>query len=359
LQEEHRGKKDQIICKPKNGKGFKSSDGNIGQRPLKEAIFIENIESKEKGTVCEDADKGEERKAIHETNVPSVEGVRPRPVQELVELCKVQGWNIGWDVAKSRIIQLGCSEFHTAKAESDDLFFKKRYIAMRKAFLNAVIKISCLSSFDVRNYSDGLLCLTVNGATLIKFSEGYDPVSRRYCVATLVTWSKTLERIAKAIQTGDELNVKPCQLSFRTWLDRQNPISIGMAQKYVDQNGISWAVSAMPFFWSDSLDSAARSDKLDYVESSLSEMLLLGCRATVIVPQKDYGHIKNRMQSLDDERIIDECLEKMNVEIKKERDNLKGIREMVDVSMVHEPSERKARVFVYATNVNLVRNAKE
>jgi hypothetical protein len=132
-----------------------------------------------------------------------------------------------------------------------------------------------------------------------------------------------------------------------------------MAQKYVDQNGISWAVSAMPFFWSDSLDSAARSDKLDYVESSLSEMLLLGCRATVIVPQKDYGHIKNRMQSLDDERIIDECLEKMNVEIKKERDNLKGIREMVDVTMVHEPSERKARVFVYATNVNLVRNAKE
>lgn len=340
-----------------------SSNENSSQ-VLKKAANLENMQPKEKclNKKCINENNAEEIKKIKaplETNLVSIAGVEPLPIRELVELCKNQGWSIGWDVAKSRIMQLGYSEFKTEKGESDDLFFKKRHIAMRQAFLNAVIKISCLLSFDIKMYSDDSLYLFVKGATLMKFSEGYDSVSRRYYVATLVTWSKTLERVANSLLTGDELSVKPGQKTFASWLERQNPMHIGLAQKYIDQNGVCWAISAIPFSWSDSFNSDTRSKQLDYVESSLAEMLLLGCNVSAVVPQKDYLRIKKMLQSLADEHEIDECLSTMKVELKDVPEKVKGAREMIDVFMVHHPSKRKARVFVYATNVNLVRNAKD
>ena len=287
--------------------------------------------------------------------------VLPPAEKAIRDLCNRQKWCIGWDVENARIIQIGLAEFNVDGVSSrrDAAFFEKREDAVRRAIAEAMLKISCQLSFDVSDSSDGKTVVTIEGASLMTMSEGFNPNTGNYQVAVLLTWSKAFEKAARFTMAGKSYAMPLGKDSVRDWIAGLNPTMLVGSRKYIDYKGNCWLVGTTVFRWSDTLLMDERSRRMDRALAFAKEMLALGCHAEIVIDRSDYDLLMSEFRSLSKESVINRVLSELKFTVNSPVDRIRGEIELLDKMEKHPATGERVRVIVYGLTANLAANTKK
>ena len=284
---------------------------------------------------------------------------KPSPAEMAVRnLCERQKWCIGWDVANARIIQIGLSDFRVdgKNSRNDKAFFEKREDAVRRAILEAMLKISCQLSFDAVDTQGGKMVVTLDGASLMTMSEGIDPRTGKYQVAVLVTWSKAFEKAARFTMSGRPYAMPAGKGSVRDWIAGLNPTMLVGSRKYIDYKGNCWLVGTTVFRWSDMLLMDERSRRMERAMAFAKEMLAIGGHVEIIINRVDYDLLTSEFRSLTKESEINRILSGFHLEMKTDLKRIRGEKELLDRIVTHPATGERVRVIVYGLTAGLAAN---
>ena len=291
--------------------------------------------------------------AVHEEEICS-------PAEKAIRnLCARQKWCIGWDVANARVIQIGLAEFPCsgAKSRSDKAFFEKREDAVRRAFGEAMLKISCQLSFNVRALSADKVAVAVEGAALMTMSEGWNPATGNYQVAVLVTWSKAFEKAARFTLAGKPYAMPLGSDSVRDWIAKLNPSMMVGSRKFIDWKGNCWLIGTTAFRWSDTLLMDERTRRMDRAMCFVKEMLALGGYAEIVLNREDYDNLMAEFRSLSKESDINRLLAGIDLSVRTRQSLVRGEKELLDRVVTHPATGERVRVIVYGLTAGLAANA--
>ena len=221
----------------------------------------------------------------------------------LKQLCKERHWHDGWDSEKRRAFVIETAEFDCNDPANDPQFFIKREMAAKRAVLSA--KVTFIQTINQKMSAEELSELGVDdggnskenqmsavetmakmplfGATVIMQTESWDSSSGKYQLAILLCWSMELERMARAIATGEDVRLKPSanSLDIHDWLEKQDLATMIGPRQYVDKEGRRWflGVTARPY--SENLPSVKRRQNKNSVELFAQQMAAFSLFADV------------------------------------------------------------------------------
>ena len=275
------------------------------------------------------------------------------------DLCARQEWCIGWDVANARVIQIGLAEFPcpAAKSRSDKAFFERREDAVRRAFAEAILKISCQLSFNVCVLPADKIAVKVEGATLMTMSEGWNPATGNYQVAVLVTWSKAFEKAARFTLAGKPYAMPLGRDSVRDWIAKLNPSMMVGSRKFIDWKGNCWMIGTTVFRWSDTLLMDERTRRMDRALGFVKEMLALGGYAEIVLNREDYDNLMTEFRSMSKESDINRLLAGIDLSVRTRQNLVRGEKELLDRVVTHPATGERIRVIVYGLTAGLAANA--
>lgn len=329
---------------------------------------VENLAKKSiRSTVEKPVEETVVRKDEKPVEIPSEPMLAAEPEEEpcspaekaIRNLCARQKWCIGWDVANARVIQIGLAEFPcpVAKSRSDEAFFESREDAVRRAFAEAMLKISCQLSFAVRVLPADKVAVTVEGAALMTMSEGWNPATGNYQVAVLVTWSRAFEKAARFTLAGKPYAMPLGRDSVRDWIAKLNPSMMVGSRKFIDWKGNCWLVGTTAFRWSDTLLMDERTRRMDRAMGFVKEMLALGGYAEIVLKREDYDNLMTEFRSLSKESDINRLLAGIDLSVRTRQELVRGEKELLDRVVTHPATGESIRVIVYGLTAGLAANA--
>ena len=338
------------------------------QTPAHRPPAVENLDKKPVDAMVEKpAEETVEHKNENPVEIPSEPVLEAEPEEEscspaenaVRNLCKRQKWCIGWDVANARVIQIGLAEFPcpAGKSRSDETFFEKRENAVRRAFAEAMLKISCQLSFHVRALPADKVAVTVEGAALMTMSEGRNPATGNYQIAVLVTWSKAFEKAARFTLAGKPYAMPLGSDSVRDWIAKLNPSMMVGSRKFIDWKGNCWMIGTTAFRWSDTLLMDERTRRMDRAMGFVKEMLALGGYAEIVLNREDYDNLMAEFRSLAKESEINRHLAGIDLSVRTRQELVRGEKELLDRVVTHPATGERIRVIVYGLTAGLAANA--
>lgn len=193
--------------------------------------------------------------------------------------------------------------------------------------------------------------MPIFGSTVIRQAESWNDKTGLYQVAVMLTWSKKLERAARAIALGEKFDVEPGKKTVEEWLDAQNLAMMVGPRKYVDDCGDTWFLGVTARSYSDSLTSFKRQNNRDLAEMFAQQMAVF-CVYADVESQKI---ARQRADKIGDEKNnIDVVAESFSQMLKQSFSNktIRGMQELASKEVVHPISGEEMYVVVYGLNAS-------
>ena len=141
-------------------------------------------------------------------------------------------------------------KYEKAKQRYDEATTEMASLAKKAATLKGNAKLKSTSMVET------LAKAPLMGTAILLQAESWNAEEEQYEVATLLVWSKKLEKAATAIITGESYKLKPKEaLTVQQWLTKQELATMVGPRMYVDKDGERWfiGVYAMPYEGASSL----------------------------------------------------------------------------------------------------------
>jgi len=235
---------------------------------------------------------------------------------------------------------------------------KERYLAAQ-AELEALEKeISAFSGQERGKSSSQIATLSrmpLFGAVTVNQFESWDADSEQYKVALLVMWSKSTEKMSRAMITGEELVIPPGPETLQTWLNNQDWATVTGGRRFRDEQGDGWfiGVDARPVGSSSSSERQARglaemSAKKEVAMSLFSDMESKKTAETVMIE-------RTNAQGQDASEALGSYAASLRSSIKNR--SISGLQKLYGKKVTHPISGQKIYVSVYGMSSNTARKA--
>lgn len=193
------------------------------------------------------------------------------------------------------------------------------------------------------------------GAVTVNQFESWDDQSEQYKVALLVMWSKSSEKMARSMITGEALVIPPGPETLQAWLQKQDWATITGGRRFRDEKGDGWfiGVDARPVGASSSAERQARglaemSAKKEVAMSLYSDMESKKQAQTVLIE-------KTNKQGQD----ISEAAGSFTAHMRASLNNrsISGLQKLYGKKVTHPVSGQQIYVAVYGMSSNTARQA--
>jgi len=235
---------------------------------------------------------------------------------------------------------------------------KERYLAAQGE-LEALKKDIAAFQGQTRGKSSSqiatLASMPLFGAVIVNQFESWDSDSEQYRVALLVMWSKSTEKMARAMITGEDLIIPPGPITLQTWLNNQNWATMTGGRRFRDEHGDGWfiGVDARPIGSSSSSERQARglaemSAKKEVAMSLFSDMESKKRAETVMIE-------RTNAQGQDASQALGSYAESLRSSIQNR--SISGLQKLYAKKVTHPISGQKIYVAVYGMSSNTARKA--
>ncbi len=247
-----------------------------------------------------------------------------------------------------------------AKARFEEL--KKKYAEAQKVYKELQAKADRMQkSLKSKQTSSTtkMAKLPLFGATVLDQLESWDETTGRYKVAVIVTWSKALEKAARAIATGQEYASKPGPKSVNDWLADQDLGQMIGPRMYVDNEGNRWFLGVSSRRYTDSMNSSARERSRDLAEMSASQMAAFCVFADVESFKQARAVVETRGEAdeeSEEEDVAAESMAKKLSQVFKDK-KINGLQELVNDEAENRITGQTVWVKVYGINANDAKDA--
>ena len=247
-----------------------------------------------------------------------------------------------------------------AKARFEEL--KKKYAEAQKVYKELQAKADRMQkSLKSKQTSSTtkMAKLPLFGATVLDQLESWDETTGRYKVAVIVTWSKALEKAARAIATGQECASKPGPKSVNDWLADQDLGQMIGPRMYVDNEGNRWFLGVSSRRYTDSMNSSARERSRDLAEMSASQMAAFCVFADVESFKQARAVVETRGEAdeeSEEEDVAAESMAKKLSQVFKDK-KINGLQELVNDEAENRITGQTVWVKVYGINANDAKDA--
>jgi len=193
------------------------------------------------------------------------------------------------------------------------------------------------------------------GALVVNQFESWSEEEGRYRVALLVMWSKSTEKMARSMITGQELIIPPGPVTLQAWLNTQDWATMTGGRRFRDEHGDGWfiGVDARPIGSSASSERQARGlaemgAKKEVAMSLFADMESQKLAETVLVE-------RTNKQGQDTSEAMGSYAASLRSSIKNR--SISGLQKLYGKKVVHPISGQKMVVAVYGMSSNTARKA--
>lgn len=253
------------------------------------------------------------------------------------------------------------SEKHDKAAKERFAKLKAEYEAASKDFAALVEKADKLKG-ELQAKQESAISVMAKmplfGSTVILQTESWNDQSGVYQVAVMVTWSKTLERAARAIALGENLKTKPGKMSVNKWLRKQNLATMVGPRQYIDDKGNRWflGVTARPY--SENMQSVKRRKMKGLTEMFARQMATFCVFADVESNKQAVQAMEtrgNEEESVDN--VAESYAEKLSQGFAKK--TIRGMQKLASDEVTHPITGEEMYVAVYGLNASAASAALE
>lgn len=193
------------------------------------------------------------------------------------------------------------------------------------------------------------------GAVTVNQFESWDADSEQYKVALLVMWSKSTEKMARAMITGEKIVIPPGPVTLQTWLNNQNWATMTGSRRFRDERGDGWfiGVDARPIGSSSSSERQARglaemSAKKEVAMSLFADMESKKRAETVMID-------RTNAQGQDASQALGSYAASLRSSIQNR--SISGLQKLYAKKVTHPISGQKIYIAVYGMSSSTARKA--
>lgn len=235
---------------------------------------------------------------------------------------------------------------------------KERYLAAKKEQEVLEKEISAFQGQTRGKSSSQIATLSsmpLFGAVTVNQFESWDADSEQYKVALLVMWSKSTEKMARAMITGEKIVIPPGPVTLQTWLNNQNWATMTGSRRFRDERGDGWfiGVDARPIGSSSSSERQARglaemSAKKEVAMSLFADMESKKRAETVMIDRTD-------AQGQDASQALGSYAASLRSSIQNR--SISGLQKLYAKKVTHPISGQKIYIAVYGMSSSTARKA--
>lgn len=235
---------------------------------------------------------------------------------------------------------------------------KERYLAAKKEQEVLEKEISAFQGQTRGKSSSQIATLSsmpLFGAVTVNQFESWDADSEQYKVALLVMWSKSTEKMARAMITGEKIVIPPGPVTLQTWLNNQNWATMTGSRRFRDERGDGWfiGVDARPIGSSSSSERQARglaemSAKKEVAMSLFADMESKKRAETVMIERTD-------AQRQDASQALGSYAASLRSSIQNR--SISGLQKLYAKKVTHPISGQKIYIAVYGMSSSTARKA--
>lgn len=242
---------------------------------------------------------------------------------------------------------------HDAAAKARYEALKKQYEAASKEFAALKEKAEKLqASLQSRQESAvaSMAKMPLYGTAVVMQTESWDDDSGMYQVAVMLTWSKALERSARAIVTGENFKCKPGKSTVQAWLAKQNMATFLGPRQFVDNKGNRWFLAATARPISNKMPSVKR-NKMKGLAEMFAKQMAAFCvygdvesfkQAQQIVEERGDGETESEYMT------AESMAQKLSASFKNK--TIRGLQKLKSAEVKHPITGDKIFVAVYGLN---------
>jgi len=193
------------------------------------------------------------------------------------------------------------------------------------------------------------------GALVVNQFESWSEEEGRYRVSLLVMWSKSTEKMARAMITGEKLVIPAGPVTLQSWLNTQDWSTITGGRRFRDEHGDGWfiGVDARPLGSSASSERQARGlaemgAKKEVAMSLFADMESKKLAETVLEE-------RTNKQGQDSSEAMGSYAASLRSSINNR--SISGLQKLYGKKVVHPISGQKMYVAVYGMSSNTARKA--
>lgn len=261
------------------------------------------------------------------------------------------------DDAMSAVIKKLDAEYdagkHDAAAKSRYETLKKQYEAASQEFAALKEKAEKLQA-NLQSRQESAVAsmakMPLYGTAVVMQTESWDDDSGMYQVAVMLTWSKALERSARAIVTGENFKCKPGKSTVQAWLAKQNMATFLGPRQFVDDKGNRWFLAATARPISNKMPSVKR-NKMKGLAEMFAKQMAAFCvygdvesfkQAQQIVEERGDGETESEYMT------AESMAQKLSASFKNK--TIRGLQKLKSAEVKHPITGDKIFVAVYGLN---------
>lgn len=242
---------------------------------------------------------------------------------------------------------------HDAAAKSRYEALKKQYEAASQEFAALKEKAEKLQA-NLQSRQESAVAsmakMPLYGTAVVMQTESWDDDSGMYQVAVMLTWSKALERSARAIVTGENFKCKPGKSTVQAWLAKQNMATFLGPRQFVDDKGNRWFLAATARPISNKMPSVKR-NKMKGLAEMFAKQMAAFCvygdvesfkQAQQIVEERGDGETESEYMT------AESMAQKLSASFKNK--TIRGLQKLKSAEVKHPITGDKIFVAVYGLN---------
>ena len=242
---------------------------------------------------------------------------------------------------------------HDAAAKARYESLKKQYEQASKEFAALKEKAEKLqASLQSRQESAvaSMAKMPLYGTAVVMQTESWDDDSGMYQVAVMLTWSKALERSARAIVTGEAYKCKPGKSSVQAWLAKQNMATFLGPRQFLDDKGNRWFLAATARPISNKWPSVKRTKMKGLAEMFAKQMAAFCVYGDVESYKKAHQIVEERGDGETESEYMTAESMAQNLSASFKNKTIRGLQKLKSVEVKHPITGDKIFVAVYGLN---------
>ncbi len=242
---------------------------------------------------------------------------------------------------------------HDAAAKARYEEMKKKYEAASKEFTALKEKAEKLQA-NLQSRQESAVAtmakMPLYGTAVMLQTESWDDESGMYEVAVMLTWSKALERSARAIVTGEDYRCKPGKSSVHTWLAKQNLATLLGPRQFVDDKGDRWFLAATARPMSKKWPSSKRTKMKGLSEMFAKQMAAFCVYGDVESYKKAQQIVEERGDGENESEYMTAESMAQNLSSTFKNKTVRGLQKLKSAEVVHPVTGDRVFVAVYGLN---------
>jgi len=195
------------------------------------------------------------------------------------------------------------------------------------------------------------------GAVSVAQFESWDKNEEQYQLAVVVLWSSKMERISRAIVTGEKFQVPPGEQSLRSWIRSQDWSTSTGGRRFRDNKGDVYfiGIAASPIGSSSSSEKRARGVSAQMAKKETAMAIFADVTSYKLAEQM--MQTRNSGAGKDASYAAESFASSLQQSIKNRQIN--GLQKLYGKKLIHPISQQKIYVSIYGVSSNSAKQALE